>query len=204
MQRFSQPIHSCSEMDDGKTEDLADRRLVEAFLESRTQRSFAGLYERHARPVYLFALRLCGGRPSLAEEIVQESWVRAIERLPEFCWRSTLRTWLIGFVNCWREQNRLEIRNGAPIDSVIDGSVLPHRASADSGGAVDLERAIVRLAPGYREILLLHDVEGYTHSEIGRMMGIDEGTSKSQLSRARRTMRGFLREDRGRRDERKE
>ena len=64
----------------------------------------------------------------------------------------------------------------------------------DSGsvGSSDLERAIAELPNGYREVLVLHDVEGYTHKEIASMLGIEEGTSKSQLSRARRAMRTWL------------
>ena len=65
------------------------------------------------------------------------------------------------------------------------------RGSA-SVGSSDLERAISELPDGYREVLVLHDVEGYTHKEIAAMLGIEEGTSKSQLSRARRAMRTLL------------
>jgi RNA polymerase sigma-70 factor (ECF subfamily) len=64
---------------------------------------------------------------------------------------------------------------------------------------VDLERAIAALPPGYREVLVLHDVEGYTHAEIGTLLGLDAGTSKSQLARARQAMRSALtaREEKG-------
>jgi len=65
--------------------------------------------------------------------------------------------------------------------------------------ALDVERALARLPPGYRAVLVLHDLEGYTHSEIARVLGIEPGTSKSQLARARQ----FLR-DRGRRQSARE
>ena len=57
---------------------------------------------------------------------------------------------------------------------------------------MDLERAIERLPAGYREVFVLHDVEGYTHEEIGGLLGIESGTSKSQLSRARQRLRAAL------------
>jgi RNA polymerase sigma-70 factor (ECF subfamily) len=64
---------------------------------------------------------------------------------------------------------------------------------------LDLERALGRLADGYRAVVVLHDVEGHTHEEIARILGIDPGTSKSQLSRARRMLREWLGSERGRR-----
>jgi RNA polymerase sigma-70 factor (ECF subfamily) len=57
---------------------------------------------------------------------------------------------------------------------------------------VDLERAVLGLAPGFRDVLVLHDVEGFTHAEIGELLGIQIGTSKSQLARARRVLRNAL------------
>jgi RNA polymerase sigma-70 factor (ECF subfamily) len=60
------------------------------------------------------------------------------------------------------------------------------------GGRIDLERALLALADGYRQVLVLHDVWGLTHDEVGRALGIDPGTSKSQLSRARRALRERL------------
>jgi RNA polymerase sigma-70 factor (ECF subfamily) len=65
-------------------------------------------------------------------------------------------------------------------------------ATVPLGTRIDLERAIALLAPGYRAVLLLHDVEGYTHEEIGGMLDIAPGTSKAQLHHARRAMRALL------------
>jgi RNA polymerase sigma-70 factor (ECF subfamily) len=61
-----------------------------------------------------------------------------------------------------------------------------------AGERIDLEQALARLPNGAREVFVLHDVEGYGHAEIGRLLGIAEGTSKAQLFRARRLLRGML------------
>jgi RNA polymerase sigma-70 factor (ECF subfamily) len=68
---------------------------------------------------------------------------------------------------------------------------------------VDLERAIATLPDGYREVLILHDIFGYTHEEVGVMLHIESGTSKSQLSRARNVLRRWLDEKGTRRYERR-
>ena len=57
---------------------------------------------------------------------------------------------------------------------------------------MDIKAAIARLPDGYRTVLVLHDIEGYTHEEIGRMLGVASGTSKAQLFSARRAMRQLL------------
>jgi RNA polymerase sigma-70 factor (ECF subfamily) len=82
-----------------------DRQLAEEVIRRRDESAFRRLYRRHSPALYLFALRLSGGDESRAEEMVQGTWIRALEGLPAFAWRSTLRTWLCGIaVNYGREQ----------------------------------------------------------------------------------------------------
>lgn len=76
----------------------------------------------------------------------------------------------------------------------IDNLSVKANGSFDTAVAIDLERALCRLPGGYREVFLLHDLEGFTHKEIGAQLNIKEGTSKSQLSRARNALRVFLTE----------
>lgn len=166
-----------------------DRTLVRDFLAARSEAAFLRLYDRHADRLYRFAARLSGGRGGAAADLAQETWLRALEALPGFGWNSALGTWLCGIaLNCWRETRRGDQR--ARNFTVIAGTRPPHPpASAD---AVALERAIAALPDGYREVLLLHDLEGYTHEEIARHFGIAAGTSKSQLHHARRAVRATL------------
>ena len=170
-------------------DDDADRRRAARLVSHRDPRAFAELYERHSTYLYRFALRLTAGDESTAEDLVHDAWVRAVERLSTFEWRSTLRTWLAAFVvNGARERAR-RARQDAPLDDLAAGDEGPLRGAIDR---MDLQRALAGLAPGFRMVLVLHDVEGYTHDEIATLLEIDEGTSKSQLSRARAAMRRAL------------
>jgi RNA polymerase sigma-70 factor (ECF subfamily) len=164
-------------------DETEDRRLVRAYLRARSEGSFRILYEAHAPAMYALASHLLLS-PRDAEDVLQDAWMRAVRRLDAFRWDSTLRTWLCGFVvNCCRERSR-----------VRDWEPLPEIAShpADRAAALDLRSAMAELPAGYRAVLVLHDVYGHTHAEIAALLDIDEGTSKSQLSRARRWMRGRL------------
>lgn len=168
-----------------------DRKLVGDLVGRRDQRAFASLYTRHSGYLYRLALRLTAGDDDVAQDLMHDAWVRAVQHLATFEWRSQLRTWLAGFVvSLWREQQR-EVSRDAPFDEHLVDSDAP---SPDHGDRLDLERALAQLPPGFREVLVLHDVEGFTHEEVGALLGIRPGTSKSQLSRARYAMRRLLRD----------
>ena len=159
-----------------------DRALVTAFLDTRSEDAFRALYRRHSPILYGLAHRLAGAID--AADVVQETWIRAIGALPSFAWASSLRTWLCGIaVNCCRERWRR--REG-------DHELVMSPPNWPSDSAIDLEAALARLAPGYRAVVVLHDIYGYTHAEIASQLGIDAGTSKSQLSRARQALRALL------------
>ncbi len=161
-----------------------DRDLVNHFLETRDESSFRTLYRRHTPKIYLLALRLVGGNQTDAEDAVQEAWIQAVRNLPAFRWESSLRTWLCGIaIRCCRKL----ISKRQPTQPFDSEPVIPDRKDR-----LDLELWISRLPPGYREVLVLHDVEGYTHEEIGRLLEIQQGTSKSQLFHARRLLRNWL------------
>ena len=172
-----------------------DRRLVGAYLETREERAFRTLYGRHAPVIFHLLVRLTKGRGNEAEEILQSTWIRAAQKLDGFRWESSLRTWLTGIaLNCYRERVRRETRRPA-MESLDARDVPPPVRVTHEIARIDLERAISQLPDGYREVLILHDIEGYTHDEIGELLGIRNGTSKSQLSRARRSVRKWLVEE---------
>jgi RNA polymerase sigma-70 factor (ECF subfamily) len=167
--------------------DRDDRELAERVARLGDDRAFSELYDRHTPYLYGLALRLGGGDEALAAEMVHDAWVLATGRLAEFRWQSALRTWLAGFVvtrfrEHWRQAPEPTLDSGAEVRT-------DDRLLATTWERVDLERAIAALPPGYREVLVLHDIEGYTHVEIGDLLGLDAGTSKSQLSRARSALR---------------
>ena len=163
-----------------------DRRLIGLFLKTRDEECFRTMYRRHSPALYLMALRLAGGAEPEARDLVQETWIRACRALPEFQHRSSLRTWLKGIlVNRFREVIRSKQRDRErTIFAVPAGGPLVRRSEMK----IDLERAIARLPDGYREVLILHDLEGFTHEEIGNLLKIESGTSKSQLFHARKSL----------------
>lgn len=166
------------------SETAGDRALVERFLAQRDDASFRPLYRAHTPALVALARRLAGDVAD-AEDAVQETWIRAVRRLPGFRWESSLRTWLAGItVNCCREV----VRRRGPLAA----AAAPEPTAAPPNGTRELASLLAALPDGYREVLVLHDVEGYTHEEIGRLLEIHSGTSKSQLSRARRTLRAWL------------
>ena len=165
-----------------------DRSLVDRFLANRDEQAFREIYRQHGSALYGFARSLVQ-RDGVAEDIVQEAWLRAVRRLPSFDGRSSLRTWLIGFVvHCCHETWRDERRHGVGLGDGEPGGDTPLPASGHAE-KLDLERALARLAPGYRTVLLLHDLHGMTHDEIATLLEIAPGTSKSQLARARQALR---------------
>ena len=116
--------------------------------------------------------------------------IRAVRQLSKFRWESSLRTWLSAIgLNLARETLRKRARVRAEeFDERLGLAARPVR----DGERIELERAIARLPNGYRTVLVLHDVEGYTHEEISRQLQIAVGTSKSQLFDARRAVRSLL------------
>lgn len=171
---------------------LDDGELVAAFVRRRAEWAFRELYRRHTPRLYQLAMRLAAWDRRDAEELVQETWIRAAARLVDFRWRSALPTWLSAIaVNVGREVARrrrarprlVEIDAGEPWSDVY---------GPDESAKVDLERALASLPEGYRRVVVLHDVEGLTHCEIAGLLGIEEGTSKSQLAKARHRLRELL------------
>jgi RNA polymerase sigma-70 factor (ECF subfamily) len=166
-----------------------DRRLVARVITHRDERAFGALYDRHTTYLYRLALRLTGGDEAEANELVHDAWIRASQRLAGFEWRAQFRTWLAGFViNVARERTG-DASDDVGLDTLAVDDDVPLPGGVER---IDLERALSALAPGFRQVLVLHDIEGYTHEEIGRLLGIEPGTSKSQLSRARAAMRRLL------------
>lgn len=174
--------------------NLTDRALVEAFLLTREEWAFRLLYQRHSNALWRLALRLCQNNREIAEDVLQDVWLRGVEKLPQFRWDSSLRTWLSGFVlmrvrEQWRTQAQVQKRL-VSLEDAQEAAIWPDQ---DLGKA-DLLAAIERLPVGYKMVLSLYDLEGFKHEEIASLLSISVGTSKSQLSRARSLLRVQLEE----------
>jgi RNA polymerase sigma-70 factor (ECF subfamily) len=159
-------------------DELPDDVLIRRFAQG-DEAAFVRLYRRHSPGLYGVLRRLVGQDEAAARDLLQDTWMRAASRLAAFRGDAQFRTWLIGIgINCAREWRRAGRREPAhlPVDD---------RAPAPDVQAADVERVLAGLPSAFREILVLHDVEGYTHDEIARLLGVEPGTSKSRLSRAR-------------------
>jgi RNA polymerase sigma-70 factor (ECF subfamily) len=155
--------------------------------------AFEQLYRENLGRVYALCMRLCGD-PGRAEELTQDVFVRAWEKIGSFEGKSAFSTWLHRLaVNVVLGDRRSEkVRVGkVMITDDLEAYETPTR-TADPCDAIDLERAIAALPPGARAVLVLHDVEGYKHEEIAQMQGTAVGTCKAQLHRARRLLREML------------
>ncbi|MBT8478846.1 MAG: sigma-70 family RNA polymerase sigma factor [Gemmatimonadetes bacterium] len=165
-----------------------DRLLADRVAGTGDESAFRELYRRHTPRLYQFVLRVMGGDELEAEDIVQETWIRASRNLAGFRWESRFETWLTGIgLNLCR--NRL--RSSGRWTDLPEHSLGMVRSDPRES-RIDLERAISRLPPGFRTVLVLHDIEGFKHAEIAERLGVTEGTSKSQLFSARRAMRRLL------------
>jgi RNA polymerase sigma-70 factor (ECF subfamily) len=151
------------------------------------------LYDAHVDRVYRLAYRLAGD-DVLAQDFTQETFIRAFDRLGTFRGDSAFSTWLHAItttvvLNGLRKVKRFRRREADLTDA--DG-VSGGRREAEPDLKVRLQRAIDALPEGYRTVFVMHDVEGYTHEEIGAALGVETGTSKAQLSRARAKLREAL------------
>jgi RNA polymerase sigma-70 factor (ECF subfamily) len=165
--------------------------LIRGFLARRDEATFREIYRRQTPTLYRVAVRLAWGSAVRAEDVVQETWLRAIVALPQFRFEASLRTWLVAVVlNVFREMTRPRAEV-IPFESLTDEIA---RADGDPAALAehDLGPLLGELPVGYRTVLVLHDLEGFTHAEISRALGIAEGTAKSQLSRARAAARALL------------
>jgi len=178
-------------MDSSTRHDETDHVLVSRFIRTHDEATFRALYCRHTPALYPLALRLAGSSEAEAQDAIQDTWIRACKTLSAFEWRSSLRTWLTGIlINRLREMSREFRRRNE--EELPEETFNP--LNIQQGERIDLEQAIARLPSGYRYVLILHDVEGYTHEEIGARLEISVGTSKSQLHHARRVLREMFSE----------
>jgi len=173
-----------------------DVNAAETELIERCRRNepgaFEQLYRDHSTRVYSLTCRLSGSA-SEGEDLAQEVFVQVYRKLGSFRGDAALGTWIYRLATnlCLDHLRRRRVpgRETEPLDESMPPVARTRPLTAD---AMDLERAIARLPEGYRAAFVLHDVEGFNHHEIGTILGIAEGTSKSQVHKARLKLREYL------------
>jgi RNA polymerase sigma-70 factor (ECF subfamily) len=178
-------------MDPGQSRASVNDLISAAQLGDET--AFRSLYDLTVDRVYALCLRLAAD-PGMAEELTQDVFVRAWEKLRSFRGESAFSTWLHRLaVNVVLTERRARGRREKRVfpSGELEDLERPGRP-ASPGTRMDLEQAIASLPPGARAVFVLHDIEGYQHEEIAEMSGLAAGTSKAQLFRARRLLREML------------
>jgi RNA polymerase sigma-70 factor (ECF subfamily) len=151
------------------------------------------MYEAHVDRVFRLVYRMAGDMDR-AQDWVQETFIRAFDRLAEFRGESALSTWLCSIAISITLNGLRKVRRAREREVALDaaGGIGTTPREADPDLKVRLSQAIEDLPEGYRTVFLMHDVEGFTHQEIGDALGVQPGTSKAQLFRARARLREAL------------
>lgn len=156
------------------------------------EQAFERLYRAHHGRVFSLALRMAG--PLWAEDLTQDVFIRAWSKLGTFRQEASFGTWLyrlaVNLILSRRETLRKRQQRQVPEGNEALGNMKTRETSP--GLFMDLEEAIQKLPNGAREVFVLYEIQGYPHAQIGEMMGISVGTSKSQLHRARMMLRKHL------------
>ena len=164
--------------------------------------AFERLYELHSRRVYALCLRMANN-PTEAEDLTQDAFLQLFRKIQSFRGESSFSTWLYRLtanvvLMRFRKKKLVQIS----LDETSERDEENGRPPMEFGAPdlrliglldrVNLERAIDQLPPGYREMFILHDIEGYEHNEIAQIVGCSTGNSKSQLHKARMRLRKLL------------
>jgi RNA polymerase sigma-70 factor (ECF subfamily) len=168
--------------------ELPDGVLIRRFLDGE-ERAFRMLYERHTPRLKLTLRRMLGRRAEDVDDLVQDTWLSACRGLHGYRGTAKFGTWLTS-IGVRATLNHLSRGVGPETESIGDVPV----SDDGAGAAVDIERALAALPDHQRIVVVLHEIEGFTHEEIAAQLGMAPGTSKATLSRARQALRAALTE----------
>ncbi len=156
------------------------------------ERAERELYDRHVDRVYRLSFRMVGDT-DLAADCTQETFIRVFNKLSTFRGEAALSTWITSIAFSVVYNGLRRVKRSRETETDLDHTLeAPAVRTADPDLKSSLAQAIEGLSEGYRTVFLMHDVEGFTHEEIAGALGIQEGTSKAQLSRARAKLRRSL------------
>jgi RNA polymerase sigma-70 factor (ECF subfamily) len=170
---------------------------INSALKGEKMSGFDELYRKHYRRVYSICLRMTGNIAE-AEDLTQEVFIQLHRKLGSFRGESAFTTWLhrLTVNQVLMHFRKRSVKSELTTDDgEIPDSIDPDTINPEAMPIVDrisIETAIAQLPPGYRTAFILHDVEGYEHEEIARILGCSPGTSKSQLHKARLKLRRLI------------
>ena len=161
--------------------------VVETERRTGTSLDFERLYETYRGRVFSTAYRMLSNRAD-AEDVTQDVFVKVFKKLKSFRGDSAVSTWIyrIAVNACLDFRRRRRLRQTVSLDDGTEVGSTPLSVSRL------IESTLPRMAEGYRQVFVLHDIQGLKHEEIGKILGITDGASKSQLHRARAFLRREL------------
>lgn len=155
------------------------------------------LYHRFSSKMYAVCLRYCKDAED-AQDLLQDGFVKIFKNLEKFRGEGSFEGWIRRiFVNTSIEHFRKSVKNNAVTDTreiIIED---PSWNALDNLAEKDIIKMIQELSPGYRQVFNMYVIEGYSHKDIGDILGISEGTSKSQLARAKGILKKMAEEQSG-------
>jgi RNA polymerase sigma-70 factor, ECF subfamily len=157
--------------------------------------AFESLYRQHSARIYTLASRMAGS-PEDGEDLLQEIFLQVYRKIGSFKGDAALGTWLyrLALNHCLDFVRSRQAKMNKLTETLdAETSFEPVARRETPIARMDLDRAVDRLPDGCRQAFLLHDIEGFDHKEVADLLGIAEGTSKSQVFKARLKLRGFLR-----------
>ena len=178
------------------TENTPDIELTRLSAEGNLE-AFEMLYQKYHRRAYSLCLRMTNNA-SEAEDLTQEAFIQLFRKAGSFRGDSAFTTWFHRLVvnQVLMHFRKRSVKNEKTTeDGEVPETLVPQpktKANLPILNRIDINKAIGELPPGYRSVFILHDVEGFEHSEVARILGISVGTSKSQLHKARLKLRGML------------
>lgn len=174
-----------------------DLQVIDAFRRDRSEAAARELIERHSPRLLRTVARVLGEQAGDAEDVLQEGWVRGLAAIPQYRGEATFTTWMTRIaLRCALDHLRRRENRAPPLS--LDEARTIATPPVDRELATDIEHALARLSPNARSVVVLHDVEGWTHAEIGEELSIAVGTSKAHLFHARRKLRALLAPERPR------
>ncbi len=168
----------------GRAEKIDENSLIAGCIRG-DRKMQEGLYKSFAPAMFAICLRYAGSYPE-AEDMLQEGFIRVFNKLGTFRNEGSFEGWLKRiFINTAIEGYRKNHISNAMLEVEEMKNDLVHQDDFHHLAAADLLKLVQSLSPGYRTVFNLYAIEGYTHQEIADILGINAGTSKSQLARAR-------------------
>ena len=180
-----------------KSQDPISKKEFELIRQASAGNTYAfkELYDSNVNRVYALCLRVSQD-PDIADELTQEVFIKAWEKLSTFQFGSKFSSWLHSIaINQFLMMKRAEKRFGEKVSELkhlIDNEQLYNKSKHHHDARIDIEQALEKLPEQARMAFVLHDIEGYKHHEISNIMNIETGTSKAHLHRARKMLREEL------------